>query len=107
MTTTGIVVTACFITLGIYDLIVVMRRGVGCSVSRFMQQAGFKSPIVSVVIGMLIGHFFMYMPPECPPPTAFDFVVEKDVVMMPCKNGSMYLVPLGITVHFEDNRIEK
>lgn len=66
MSTTGIVVTACFISLGIYDMIVVMRKGVGCSISRFMQRVGFKSPIVCVVIGMLLGHFFMYMPPECP-----------------------------------------
>ena len=64
MSQTGIFVTTCFIVLGIYDMIVVQRRGVGCSVSRFMQTIGFKSPIVSVVLGMLLGHFWMYMPPE-------------------------------------------
>lgn len=64
MTTTGIFVTACFIVVGIYDLIVVMKTGVGCSVSRFLQRSGFKSPIVAIVIGAILGHLFLYMPPE-------------------------------------------
>jgi hypothetical protein len=67
MEPTAIIITGLFITVALYDLVLVVKNGVGCSVSRFMQRAGFKSPIFSVVLGMLLGHFWMYMPPESEP----------------------------------------
>jgi len=67
MSTTGIIVTGCFIFLGIYDLIVVMRSGVSCSVSRFLQRSALKSPLVTFAFGFVAGHLFGYMAPECEP----------------------------------------
>lgn len=64
MSLTNIVLTACFIILGIYDFIVVARSGVQTSISRELQRIGFKSPVVCLVIGFLLGHWFGYMPPE-------------------------------------------
>lgn len=69
MDTTSMVVTGCFIFLGLYDLVVVTRSGVASSVSRFLQRSALKSPIVSIVFGAMIGHLFMYMKPECEPCT--------------------------------------
>ena len=66
MTTTGILVIAAFITLGIYDLIVVLRKGVGCSISRYLQRSALKSPIFTFCIGAVAGHIFGYMAPEVP-----------------------------------------
>lgn len=69
MSNTHLVITVAVITLGIYDLIVVFRRGVGSSISRALQVAGFRSPTVVFVFGYLAGHFWGYMPPEplsCP-----------------------------------------
>lgn len=61
---TETVLTVGFIILGIYDFIVVCRTGVGTSISRVMQRAGFRSPTVCLVIGYILGHIFGYMPPE-------------------------------------------
>ena len=70
METTGIVVITFIIILGIYDAIVVMRSGVGTSVSRFLQRTSLKSPVFSIVIGFVAGHIWGYMAPECPVPVA-------------------------------------
>ena len=67
MSLTAMIVTGAFIFLGIYDLIVVARSGVGCSVSRFLQRSALKSPIVSFVFGYVAGHIWGYMAPECAP----------------------------------------
>jgi hypothetical protein len=64
MSLTGIIITGILITIALYDLVVVVKHGVGCSVSRFMQKVGFRSPIFSFVTGAIIGHFWLYMPPE-------------------------------------------
>ena len=64
MQKTGIFCTAIMIIVGVYDAIVVMRHGVGCSVSQWVQEIGFSSPLFSMMIGALLGHFFMYMPPR-------------------------------------------
>lgn len=64
MTTTALIITICVICLGIYDLIVVFWTGVGSSVSRTMQRAGIKSPLIAFVIGFVCGHIFGYMAPE-------------------------------------------
>ena len=67
METTALVVTAMLITLGCYDLIMVVRTGVGTSVSRFLQRTAFKSPLVAFTFGFVGFHLFGYMKPECPP----------------------------------------
>ena len=67
METTALVVTGFILALGIYDLIVVARGGVGTSVSRFLQRSAFKSPLVAFTFGFTCGHLFGYLKPECPP----------------------------------------
>lgn len=67
METTALVVTAFIIGLSVYDLVVVVRTGVGISVSRFMQRTAFKSPLVTFGVAFVCGHMFGYMQPECPP----------------------------------------
>mgnify|MGYP003554396937 CR=1 FL=1 len=67
METTALVVTGLILALGIYDLIVVARGGVGTSVSRFLQRSAFKSPLVAFTFGFVGFHLFGYMKPECPP----------------------------------------
>ena len=67
METTALVVTAFIIGLSVYDLVVVVRTGVGISVSRFMQRTALKSPLVTFGVAFICGHLFGYMAPECPP----------------------------------------
>ena len=67
METTALVVTAGIIALGIYDLVVVVRGGVGTSVSRFLQRTALKSPLIAFTFGYVCGHLWGYMAPECPP----------------------------------------
>lgn len=67
MDKTALVVTAGIIILGCYDLVVVVRTGVGTSVSRFLQRTAFKSPLIAFTFGFVGFHLFGYMKPECPP----------------------------------------
>lgn len=64
MTTTALVVTIAFITLGIYDLVVVTFFGTGRSISRFLQGTALRHPFVGFVFGFIAGHLFGYMAPE-------------------------------------------
>ena len=64
MSLTSQIITAVIIGLGIYDLIVVLRTGVSTSISRVMQRAGLRSPLVVFTVGFVCGHVFGYMPPE-------------------------------------------
>lgn len=70
MTTTAIVILTAFIVLGIYDAYVVFSKGVGSSISRQLEKLGFKSPVAMLVIGIIIGHLWFAMEPECPECTA-------------------------------------
>lgn len=67
MTTTAMVVLAFMIGLGLYDVYAVgtAKGDVSTSVSRFVQKLGFKSPMFVLVFGILVGHWFFYMTPEC------------------------------------------
>lgn len=64
MSLTAQIITAVVIGLGIYDLVVVLRTGIGTSISRVMQRAGLRSPLVAFVVGFICGHCFGYMQPE-------------------------------------------
>ncbi len=63
MKTTALFCTALIIILGIYDLIVVSLHGVDASVSRFLQNAAFDSPMFVFMMGFIAGHVFGYMKP--------------------------------------------
>lgn len=64
MSLTGIVVCGLLITAALYDLVVVCKNGVGCSVSRLFQRVGFRSPVFVFVVGALCGHFWIPMSRE-------------------------------------------
>lgn len=61
MSLAGLITTIGIITLGIVDLCFVLFKGTGSSVSNFMIQAGFKSPMLVFAIGFICGHLFGYM----------------------------------------------
>lgn len=58
------VCTTAMIVLGIYDLIVVNTHGPDASISRFMQESMFSSPVFSFGLGSLFGHFVLYFRPK-------------------------------------------
>ena len=62
---TAIVILSIFITVGIYDAFVVYTQGVGGSISRYLQKLGFRSPVAMLVIGIIIGHLWFSMEPDC------------------------------------------
>ena len=64
MTRTALVTTIAIITVAIYDLIVVVLTGTGASVSRFLIDAGFESPLFVFGSGFICGHLFGYMKPK-------------------------------------------
>lgn len=63
MSTTGVILTGCVLVLVVWDLIVVLKRGVGSSVSRTIQRAWYCSPIVVFGCGALFGHFALFLDP--------------------------------------------
>lgn len=58
------VCTTAMIVLGIYDLIVVNTHGPDASISRFMQESMFNSPVFVFGLGALFGHFILYFRPK-------------------------------------------
>lgn len=64
MSKAGLVTTICITTLMIIDLFFVLFGGTGSSVSNFMINVGFKSPMVVFGMGYLMGHLTGYMWPE-------------------------------------------
>jgi hypothetical protein len=64
MTRTALIVTMGFIVLGIYDLIIVATNGVDQSISRFLQDTAFGSPLITFTFGFVCGHIFGYMKPS-------------------------------------------
>jgi hypothetical protein len=64
VTRTALIVTTCVIILGIYDLVIVATNGVDQSISRFLQDTAFGSPLITFVFGFVCGHIFGYMKPS-------------------------------------------
>ena len=62
---TAIVILSLFLAAGIYDAFIVYTQGVGGSISRYLQKLGFRSPVAMLVIGIIIGHLFFSMEPDC------------------------------------------
>ena len=58
------VCTTVMIVLGVYDLIVVNTHGPDASISRFMQESMFNSPVFVFGLGALFGHFILYFRPK-------------------------------------------
>lgn len=65
MSKAGMWTTICMIVLGIVDAVLVNQHGVDGSISRWVQDTGYASPVFVLMIGFLLGHFFGYMPPKC------------------------------------------
>jgi hypothetical protein len=59
MKTTALVTTIGIITLGIYDLVVVsIGQGESLSVSRFLINVTYLSPMFVFAVGVVCGHIF-------------------------------------------------
>lgn len=66
MNTTASGLLTVFIILGVYDFAVVyFGGGIQSSISRCLERAGFKSPMFVLAIGIIIGHIWFNMKPEC------------------------------------------
>lgn len=64
MRTTGLVTTTLIITLGIYDLVVVLiKPDTTLSVSQYLVNMGFNIPAFVFAVGFICGHLFGYMKP--------------------------------------------
>lgn len=63
MSVTAVVITGCVLTLVIWDLIVVLKKGVGSTVSRTIQRAWYCSPVIVFGCGALFGHFVLFLDP--------------------------------------------
>jgi len=64
MSTAGLFTTILIIILGIVDLCFVLFGGTGSSVSSFLINAGFASPVFVFGVGFVCGHLFGYMRPD-------------------------------------------
>lgn len=69
MSTIGLIVTILIIVLGILDLVVVVWKGTGSSVSDFLIRAGLTSPMITFTFGFVCGHLFGRMTPVGVSPT--------------------------------------
>jgi hypothetical protein len=64
MRTTALITTTLIITLGIYDLVVVViSPDTSLSVSQFLVNVGFNRPAFVFATGFVCGHLFGYMKP--------------------------------------------
>jgi len=63
MSLAGLLTTIAIIALGIIDLAFVLLNGTGSTVSTFMVNVGFASPMVVFAVGFVCGHLFGYMRP--------------------------------------------
>lgn len=57
----GLITTILIVVLGVVDLVFVLFTGTGSSVSNFLIQSGFKSPVLVFAFGFIAGHLFGYM----------------------------------------------
>lgn len=64
MSMAGLVTTILITIAGVVDLYFVLISGTGSSISNFMINAGFKSPMVVFALGYLAGHLTGYMYPK-------------------------------------------
>lgn len=109
MRLTGILCTAVMIILGIYDAIIVMNHGVGCSISQWVQETGFASPAFVLMIGFLLGHFFGYMPPKWKNSEKLikqmaDRLVEYDEISYDKEEKVYYWTSCGVILEGQCNR---
>jgi ABC-type Fe3+ transport system permease subunit len=63
MSLAGLITTIAVTVLGIVDLWFVVIGGTGSSISNFLINAGFKSPMLVFALGYLGGHLCGYMTP--------------------------------------------
>jgi len=63
MSTTGVIITICGITLLAWEVIAFVAGKKQALLSTWFQKLGFRSPAAVFVVGALAGHFWMYFPP--------------------------------------------
>ena len=60
----GLITTIVVIMLGITDLVLVLLKGTGSSISNFLINVGFDSPVWVFASGFVCGHLFGGMKPS-------------------------------------------
>jgi hypothetical protein len=66
MSWSGLITTILIIVLGIADLCFVLFAGTGSSVSSFLVNAGFRSPVFCIALGFVNGHLTGQMYEDTP-----------------------------------------
>lgn len=65
MNPTALVVFVLFIIAGLWDLWCVVRKGTASSISAFIIRTTHLSPVITFVMGVIIGHLFFSMHVVC------------------------------------------
>ena len=60
---TGVLIVITGIVLLSWEILAFVTGSRRALLSTWFQKLGFRSPIAILVIGMLLGHFWMYFPP--------------------------------------------
>ncbi len=63
MTGTGVLMVVTGVFLLAWEILAFVTGSRRALLSTWFQKLGFRSPIAVLVIGMLLGHFWMYFPP--------------------------------------------
>ncbi len=106
MKTTAILLTVTMITLGIYDAYVVTFSGVDASISRYLQQTMFSSPIFSFGLGAIFGHVALYFKPRWKNPELIVAQMSKRLVetnQMTITNGKFYWKENNVCLDGQEN----
>lgn len=64
MNKTGLVIFAALLVLGLYDLYCIVFNGISSTISNYLTNVGFTSPIFNFVIGAICGHALFPMQPK-------------------------------------------
>jgi len=63
MTTTGVIIIACGIVLLAWEIVAFVLQKRRALLSTWLQKAGFRSPAIVFILGMIAGHVWCYFPP--------------------------------------------
>ncbi len=107
MSTTAVVLTGCVIVLVVWDLIVVLKRGVGSSVSRTIQRAWYCSPIVVFGCGALFGHFVLFLDPGSSVVAIPDSVESASRIRIEDLGVDVFFVPDDIDISLKNKKTGK
>lgn len=90
----GLILTIFVITLGIFDLVVVLIKGTGSSISQYLVSKSFSSPMMVFAFGFVAGHLFAGMLPDTSPAWLHPNVIETAQLV----TSWFFLIMLGVWV---------